>query len=83
MNTPIRVLLLGLGAALVSVPIGIILTLVLTPFWSWLEATTGIESVGHSGPSDWCYWVIVCSVFSAIAALLFARERRRRHTPSR
>jgi hypothetical protein len=47
MTTTVRHLLLWIGVALVSVPIGIIPALVLTPFWSWLEATTGIE-IGRS-----------------------------------
>ena len=47
MRTRIRRAFIGLGVALVSVPVGFMLTLFLVPFWAWLEATTGIESVGH------------------------------------
>ena len=25
------------------------------PFWGWFEKTTGIESLGHSGPDDWVF----------------------------
>jgi hypothetical protein len=32
------------------------LTILLLPFWTWIEVRFGIESVGHSGPADWCYW---------------------------
>ena len=65
----------GIGVALVSIPVGLILTFLLAPVWSWLEATTGIESIGHSGPAEWCYLVTVGVVFCGIGGLLFARDR--------
>jgi len=46
------------GLALVAVPVALAVTLVLFPFWSWVERTTGIESVGHSGPASWCYLAV-------------------------
>jgi hypothetical protein len=79
MKAAIRILLVGLGIALISAPAAIIATFVLTPFWSWLEATTGIESIGHSGPADWCYLVTLTLVFCGIAVSLFLRARKRRH----
>lgn len=75
MNSRIRVLFLGMGVALVSVPVGLILTFLLTPFWTWVEATVGIESIGHSGPAEWCYLVVVGVVFCGIGGLLMARGR--------
>ncbi len=65
-----RIFLLGLVAAVFSLPLGGILTIVLLPLWSWVEATTGIESVGHSGPADWCYRVTLVVVFCSIAVPL-------------
>ena len=38
-----------------AVPVAIAVTFLLTPLWRWIEATTGIESIGHSGPADWCF----------------------------
>ena len=38
-----------------GVPLSIAATLLLWPFWKWLESTSGIEAVGHSGPAEWCY----------------------------
>lgn len=75
MRTSIRVLFLGVGVALVSVPVGLILTFFLAPFWTWVEATVGIESIGHSGPAEWCYLVVVGVVFCAIGGFLMARGR--------
>ena len=71
-----RIFLLGFVAAVISLPLGVILTIVLLPLWSWLEATTGVESVGHSGPADWCYWATLIVVFCSIAAPLLMWERR-------
>jgi hypothetical protein len=53
-----------LAILLISVPLAIFITIVLRPLWSWLEATFNIESIGHSGPAEWCYltsyFTIVC-----------------------
>jgi hypothetical protein len=74
-----RHLLVGLGILLLSVPAGIILTIALIPFWRWLEETTGIESVGHSGPAEWCFLagMGVCAlVFASLARSPAGRGRR-------
>jgi hypothetical protein len=42
---------------IVCAPAAFILTVLLSPFWSWVEATYSIESIGHSGPSDWCFYL--------------------------
>ena len=41
----------------VLLPVAFIMTVIIHPFWRWFERQTGIESYGHSGPSEWCYWV--------------------------
>jgi hypothetical protein len=38
------------------------------PFWAWFEKTTGIESMGHSGPDDWVFYFMA----GVTAVLLFA-----------
>jgi hypothetical protein len=49
----------GVGIALiiviVCIPMAIIVTLFTTSFWLWIENTFAIESIGHSGPAEWCY----------------------------
>jgi O-antigen/teichoic acid export membrane protein len=45
----------ALAALFLSIVIGAVLTVLLVPLWSWFEAGTGIESIGHSGPASWCY----------------------------
>jgi len=57
------------------------LTIALLPLWSHIEAQYGIESVGHSGPSDWCFeltYVLVVAVVGASFAAVTRRSRRRR-----
>jgi H+/Cl- antiporter ClcA len=78
-KTAIRTLILGFGIALASTPVAIILTFVVTPFWSWLEATTGIESIGHSGPAAWCYIATALLVLLVIAVSLFFLKRRQQN----
>ena len=58
-----------LPAVLIAcLPIAIMVTFLLSPLWSWIEATYGIESIGHSGPSDWCFY----AVYVVLNALVFA-----------
>ena len=38
-----------------ALPLTAITTLALLPLWRFIEERYGIESVGHSGPSDWCF----------------------------
>jgi len=42
----------------VSLPVTFIVTILLSPLWSWIEATYKVESIGHSGPSDWCFYLM-------------------------
>jgi hypothetical protein len=70
------VVVLALGLA--AVPAASIVTLLLYPLWSWIEATYGIESVGHSGPADWCFMVVYGVFLAALLPLLWRNWRRRR-----
>ena len=58
--------LLGIIAVLViAVPLTLVITFLLYPFWSWLDVIGGIESLGHSGPAAWCYEVVYLVLVSA------------------
>jgi len=67
--------IIGIGISLVSVPIAIILTILLVPFWSWFEAESGFESLGHSGPAEWCYFIIYILVVLAGIWLWFLQRK--------
>ncbi|MCP8686597.1 hypothetical protein [Marinobacterium sedimentorum] len=47
-----------LAVLLALIPLALVLTLLLMPLWSWLEATLALELVGHSGPAGLCYGLI-------------------------
>jgi hypothetical protein len=73
--------LVVLAILLISMPPAFMLTIALMPLWSHIEAKYGIESVGHSGPADWCFeltYVFVVAVVGASFAAVVRRSRRRR-----
>jgi hypothetical protein len=76
----VRYFLSGLAVLVVCMPIAFLLTILLIPLWSWIEAIYGIESIGHSGPSDWCFYLVygVISVTAlSVFALIRVHSRRR------
>lgn len=54
----LRVFAVVLAIVTGSLPLAFITTIILMPFWRWLEADLGVESIGHSGPLDWCFWTM-------------------------
>ena len=68
----------GLAVLIICMPIAFIGTILLSPLWSWIEKTYGIESIGHSGPSDWCFYVVygLLSAAAMSAASLLAANKR-------
>jgi hypothetical protein len=67
---------------LLLAPAAVVLSLLLQPAWDWFESATGIESLGHSGPAEWCYGVMYVALLGLAAALrraAGAREARARH----
>lgn len=53
----------ALGALVVCAVLGTALTFLLWPLWSWVEAFSGVESLGHSGPATWCFVVTTAALF--------------------
>ena len=82
MKKTTRTILLSVIALVVIAPLSIIVTVVLFPFWSWLESSSGIESVGHSGPADWCYLFIFVVLLTILAATLMLKIRSSHGQPS-
>ena len=72
----LRLALIALAVLIVCLPIAFIVTFLLSPLWSWIEATYGIESIGHSGPSDWCFYLVygVLNVAALSVAALLSRK---------
>jgi hypothetical protein len=76
MGQPLRLALSWIVAVVVALPLSAVTTILLFPLWSWIEDSTGIESVGHSGPDGWCY-VVVFFIFVSGATLMVFRHRDR------
>jgi len=64
--------------ALAAMPAAFIVTLLLTPLWSWIEATYGVEAIGHSGPADWCFLAVYLVFVTGVLPLLWRGWWRRR-----
>lgn len=69
MKRPVYFILSITAIILISVPLSIFITLLLFSFWSWLESSTGIESLGHSGPAEWCFVVTFLILVSIITTI--------------
>ena len=67
---------LALGLLVAMLPASVVITILLMPLWSWVEARWHIESVGHSGPADWCF-ISMYAVSVAASGGLWAGIRRR------
>ena len=63
------------GIILLDVPVTFVLTLMLLPVWSAIERRWGIESVGHSGPAEWCFWLVFGCVMTISLGAYFVRLR--------
>jgi hypothetical protein len=68
----------ALGLMAVAMPIAIVLTLLLLPLWRWIEETWQIESVGHSGPADWCFVAVYLLCLALMGAAWAALGRGKR-----
>jgi hypothetical protein len=79
----IRHLVLSLlGIVVIAAPLSIVTAILLLPLWRWLEASTGIESVGHSGPAEWCYaavFVVLVAGASLVALIRYRVRASRTH----
>ena len=77
MSRPLRLFLNLLGLVVIAAPLSILTTILLFPLWSWLEASTGIEAVGHSGPAEWCYAAVflILIIATSGALIVFIRHR--------
>jgi hypothetical protein len=72
-----KVLFIGVWAVL-AIPIAFIITILVHPFWRWFEKVSGIESFGHSGPAEWCYWLGYSAIVS-IGVFLYIYIAKRQH----
>ena len=60
---------------MLALPVAFVVTFLLGPFWDWFERVSGIESLGHSGPADWCFVAIYSGLVSVF--VIWRRFRKR------
>jgi len=72
-----KYLLIVIALAFAALPAAFIVTFLIYPLWSWIEVTYGIESVGHSGPADWCFEVIYAILLALSLAVLWRNKGRK------
>ena len=65
-----KLFLLAIVALVVGLPAGWILAMSLTPVLWKLEPILHMELAGHSGPSDWVFYVVWAIVLPAFFLLL-------------
>ena len=70
---------IALAILLACFPLAAVLTIPMSPVWSSLEARTGIEAYGHSGPAGWCY-LATYGLLVGICTLVWAKPNRTTRT---
>jgi len=73
---------IGLAISITAIPIAVLVTIILNPLWSWLEASLTIEAIGHSGPAEWCYLVSYMSIITS-AGFIWSALRWQRQAGKR
>ena len=51
-------------------------TFLLVPLWRWIEADFGIEAIGHSGPAEWCFYLVFAILLAPALYVLWRTWRR-------
>ena len=80
MRTGRKILLVVGMTAFVIAPLSVLVTILLSPLWRWVESEFGVESIGHSGPAGWCY-LLVFLAQSALGAGIVVHEARKQDSP--
>ena len=65
---------------ILALPMAFLATIFIHPFWRWFERVSGIESFGHSGPAEWCYWfdyVAIIAIGVTIIILYWKQKGRK------
>jgi len=76
-NNRIKLVLISLTLFIICLPFAFIITVFTNPFWLWIENTFSIESVGHSGPAEWCY-ITVYLFLICTSGLILLKFRNRK-----
>ena len=66
----VRRALVAVAVGVLCVPLTLLITIALSPLWSWIEAHFGVESMGHSGPANWCFLAVYFFCFVSVLAII-------------
>ena len=73
------ILVIGFVLVLLA-PAAIAITFYMMPLWLWIELNYQIESIGHSGPAEWCfvttYAALAVVSLSTLALLTLTRGKK-------
>ena len=72
----LKKVLISFGICIAAVPAAAIASFLLFPFWRWFEGMTQIESIGHSGPADWCFVAIYCLILLSSFGVWFLSRNK-------
>ena len=67
------------GLLVLLLPATLVVTFMLFPLWSWIEDAFGRESVGHSGPAEWCFILVLALLAASVIPGFWLLRRRHRH----
>jgi len=73
----IKLLVMAFVLAIICIPLAFIITVFSNPFWLWIEKTISVESVGHSGPAEWCYITVYLLLISSSGLILLKISKRK------
>jgi hypothetical protein len=71
----IKLLVMALTLIIICIPLAMIITVFSNPLFLWFENTFSVESVGHSGPAEWCY-ITVYLLLISLSGLIWLKYRR-------
>jgi len=78
-SSRIKLVVIILVLFITCIPLAFIITVISSPIWLWIEKTFSIESVGHSGPAEWCYLTVYLFLISA-SGLIWLKIGKRKTT---
>jgi len=76
-NERIKLVVITLALIIICLPLAFVITVFTNPFWLWIEKTFSVESVGHSGPAEWCYITVYLLLICAGGLILLKFRNRK------
>jgi len=73
----VKLLIIIVVLIIICIPLALIITILSNPLFVWFEKTFSIESVGHSGPAEWCYITVYLLLISLSGLILFKIKNRK------